>query len=793
MKRKAEALECAPDLYPQVTNSHAMTSVPETASRTSYSRLSSPGRHTGPDTSDTVALLEAQTTATDKMVYSSHASILLVGFPRAGKHTLSVIASVVLRRQYVDFSKAFEKGTGMTPYDYISTHGMPSYREAETKATQSLLSTYSHDHVIGGLTAFGSNAQKRLLRTFAQTHPVIYVQRDKTDLGDMFGDQNNQEQLYRIHDAFYRSCSNFDFYNITWTLDSPNARNPARTLKLKQTEVDFVRFLHRIYGRVPQLLRSVCALSASYTYVLQVPLHWLDAHVLEYDALESGADMISIVIDPRLNTAEDFLELIPKAVATLRRHARAPIMMDVSYLGAQDSVNYLKLLRLCLRSSPDFLTVCLGIGRDQVESLVSLRGSTQIVGTLHYESSKQARVAEEVSWTKLHDLAMQLACDAVRVTHEVASAPENLQLLYDAQIARETWTMPLIAYNTGALGRTSVCFNPVLSPVVLPTMSTDGVTIEQAQMALYSSFIHSRKKFTILGQSVSYSLSPAMHNAAYVACGMPHSYGLRQSDDLSTIHELLADPECGGLAISLPFKMQVLPMLNSVSPEAQDIGAVNTLVIERRQDQSNNTDTIMKGYNTDHVGIRECIERKISPANFIRDGSTALVIGAGGMARAAIYACRTLGIRIVCLYNRTASHAEALANHYRQQNLDVHVLSTLESEWPEGLRQPTVIVSCIPAHSISGQAAHELTIPDQWLQSRTGGVFVELAYKPLVTRLMDQMQSRSTGGWVVVDGLDVLVEQGISQFEILTGRPAPVHVMRRAIRQQYELVGSALQ
>jgi len=55
------------------------------------------------------------------------------------------------------------------------------------------------------------------------------------------------------------------------------------------------------------------------------------------------------------------------------------------------------------------------------------------------------------------------------------------------------------------------------------------------------------------------------------------------------------------------------------------------------------------------------------------------------------------------------------------------------------------------------------------------------------------MQSRSTSGWVVVDGLDVLVEQGISQFEILTGRPAPVHVMRRAIRQQYELVGPALQ
>jgi len=726
MKRKAEALESARERYPQGTNSHAMTSVPEAVSGIFNSRTSSPGRLVGPDASDTVTLLEPLTTPTAKLAYSSRASILLVGFPRAGKHTLSVIASMVLRRQYVDFSKAFEKAMGMTPYDYISTHGMPAYREAETKATKSLLSTYSDDHVIGGLTAFGSNAQKRLLRAFAQLHPVIYVQRDKADLGDMFGDQNNPEQLYRAHDAFYRSCSTFDFYNITWTLDSPNGRNPAGTLKLKQTEVDFVRFLHRIFGRAPKLLWSVGALSASYTYVLQVPLHWLDAHVFEYDKLESGADMISLVVDPRNDAADHFLELIPKAVATLRRHARAPIMIDVSYLGAQDSVNYLKLLRLCLRSSPDFLTVCLRVDHVQVKSLASLRGSTQIVGTYHYEGSNHAGVVEELSWAQVHDLAMQLACHAVRVTHQVASASENLERLYDAQVARETWTMPLIAYNTGALGRTSVCFNPILSPVVFPSTSTDGVTINQAQRALYSSFIHSRKKFTILGQSVSYSLSPAMHNAAYAACGMPHSYGLLQSDDLSSIHELLADPECGGLAISLPFKMQVLPMLHNISPEARDIGAVNTVVIERLQNQSNHTDTILKGYNTDHVGIRESLERKISPANFIRDGSTALVIGAGGMARAAIYACRTLGIRIICLYNRTASHAEALAEHYRQQNLDVHVLSTLESQWPGQLRQPTVIVSCIPAHSISGQAAHELTIPDEWLQSRTGGVFVEV-------------------------------------------------------------------
>jgi shikimate 5-dehydrogenase len=64
----------------------------------------------------------------------------------------------------------------------------------------------------------------------------------------------------------------------------------------------------------------------------------------------------------------------------------------------------------------------------------------------------------------------------------------------------------------------------------------------------------------------------------------------------------------------------------------------------------------------------------------------------------------------------------------------------------------------------------------------------QLAYKPIITRLIEQMRSRSANGWITVDGLNVLVEQGIAQFEIFTGKPAPVRVMRQAVRDQYSRI-----
>jgi shikimate 5-dehydrogenase/shikimate kinase len=657
--------------------------------------------------------------------YEPSASILLLGFRGAGKHTLGLIASVRLRRQYVDFESVFEKHIGSTPHDYIQLHGLRLYREAESKIVGTIVDKYRENYVISGPTGLGCQMQKKMLRSFSTTNPVIYVRRDWNDLRGMLGNVTSESQIFRTCDSFYRCCSNLDFFNVTQPGVPAETTKSPTTLKLKQTEIDFMHFVDRVFGRIPKLLNSADPLTPSYTHVLEISLDWLESHKVDHEELDVGADVISLVVAEYQNSVESLRDRIPSQMARLRRATRSPLMIDVQYSSAQGEAEYYQMLKLCLRSGPEFMTVSLATDPSEINAIGNIRGSTQLVGTFHFEWNRTAS-SRRHRWLQLHDLALRCRCHAIRLTHQSTSLSENLEILHDSQEARKTWKLPLIAYSTGLAGRTSVCLNPVLSPVQLSGPFSSGLTLGQAQAALNSCFVLPKQKFTIFGKSVSYSLSPAFHNAAYAACGMPHSYGLLQSDDFEKVHTLFRDAECGGVTISLPFKSRVCAILDGVSPEASEIGAVNTVRVERQMLENGSQRTRLLGYNTDHIGIRVCIERNLSPANSIRDGSTALIIGAGGMARAALYSCHSLGIAHVCVYNRTIERAQELAAHYNQKGMDIRVLTNLDQLWPSDLRQPTVLVSCIPAHAIGGSRAHELSIPDQWLRSPSGGVFVEV-------------------------------------------------------------------
>jgi hypothetical protein len=140
------------------------------------------------------------------------------------------------------------------------------------------------------------------------------------------------------------------------------------------------------------------------------------------------------------------------------------------------------------------------------------------------------------------------------------------------------------------------------------------------------------------------------------------------------------------------------------------------------------------------------VRRGLSPVNAVRPQTTALILGAGGIARAGIYGLIQLGVRHIFISNRTLSHAENLARHYNEAAVEslqnsrdlesaisstsrttVHVIESMCDPWPEGFRQPTIIVSCIPAHSIGGAPAANITLPDQWFKSPTGGVVIDVS------------------------------------------------------------------
>ena len=192
-----------------------------------------------------------------------------------------------------------------------------------------------------------------------------------------------------------------------------------------------------------------------------------------------------------------------------------------------------------------------------------------------------------------------------------------------------------------------------------------------------------------------------------------------------------------------------------------------------------------------------CLDRNLSPWNAIRPSkTTSLVIGAGGMARAAIYALLRLGCRKIFLFNRTVDHAQSVASHFNEwasssATASGDTVSVFRSEadpWPAGCDAPTMIVSCIPAESVDGRPPAEFELPTQWLHSESGGTVLEMAYKPLDTPLLKQIwQLRKVTGqpWTTVDGLEMLAEQGSAQFELMTGRKAPKKRMKLEVMRNY--------
>lgn len=668
---------------------------------------------------------------TATQAYNPDASLVLVGFFGAGKRTLGIIASMALHRTFIHFDTYFAKKVGFTPHTYLKTHGSARYRETEYDVTKEILTNHGSGCVIVGIGAMGGQRQKILLEEYAGSNPVVYVRRDRADIQRFLLCNDEQFQLpFRAGNEFYESCSNSDFYNITQDPDSADSVFSASYLKLKETASSFKRFIFGLYDIEMNRLYSTDPLTSAYTYMIQVTPEWLKSSDANLEELESGADAINLAV--RLDV-ENTLEDLSREIGMIWRHSRAPVIFDLKLNPRHNNLHqYFSLLEASLRIGPDMMTVDLGLSDELIQRLFSGKGSAKFIASCHVEHGWQP--------SQICDLcrrAIEFGFSAIRITSTARSPSDNFHITSVAMTLTKSLNFPIIAYNTGQLGRASVCFNQVLSPVLLPSVHGDGVFIQDAQAALSTSFVLSKRLFTIFGNSLGHSPSPAMHNAAYTALGMPHAYHSLESSEFEDIWSLLNNEQHHGVAVSIPYKTKALSLLDEISPEARDIQAVNTILIERSSEPEDRISKyVLKGYNTDFIGIRECIHRNLSPANAIRAGNTALIIGAGGMARAAIYALFELGMQDVFVYNRTLEHAHSLANYYNQwavsksaSKLDhtarLQVLSSLKSEWPTTMRHPTVIVSCIPPFD-RNDGSHHFILPDNWLQSPTGGVFIDV-------------------------------------------------------------------
>lgn len=281
-------------------------------------------------------------------------------------------------------------------------------------------------------------------------------------------------------------------------------------------------------------------------------------------------------------------------------------------------------------------------------------------------------------------------------------------------------------------------------------------------------------------------MSPTLHGAAFSTLGLPHTYELMETSDIEILKEVIHSPSFGGASVTIPYKRCIMPLLQHLSRHARVIGAVNTIV-----PASGGAGGFI-GDNTDWRAIKTCLLRSLSPAHAVTSTTTALVLGAGGTARATLYALHHIGVINIYMYNRTRRKADTLAEEFMKLDplMRIRVLDTLTVPLP--VNPPlTMIVSTIPSiTSASNNLANEEVI-DLGLRpehlSPAGGVAIELAYERRITNLLALADEKRAQGfrWTGVEGIELLLEQGYEQCRIWTGRRAPKKQVREKVLDIY--------
>lgn len=270
----------------------------------------------------------------------------------------------------------------------------------------------------------------------------------------------------------------------------------------------------------------------------------------------------------------------------------------------------------------------------------------------------------------------------------------------------------------------------------------------------------------LLGWPVRHSVSPQMHNAAFAARRMNWRYvplPVHPERVEAAVYGLRA-LGFRGANVTIPHKQAVMPYLDRWSPAAEAIGAVNTIIIQE--------DGNMLGDNTDAAGfIADLRGQGVEPA-----GCSALVVGAGGSARAVVYGLAEAGAARILLLNRTVARAEELAatmrGYFPEIPLDV---AAFPEDVADAAQHADLIVNCTSL----GMEPYLEGLPwDEEVEFRPDQTVYDLVYNPAVTRLL---QLASADGARALGGLGMLVYQGAIAWERWTQEPAPVEVMRRAV------------
>ena len=269
----------------------------------------------------------------------------------------------------------------------------------------------------------------------------------------------------------------------------------------------------------------------------------------------------------------------------------------------------------------------------------------------------------------------------------------------------------------------------------------------------------------LIGYPLRHSLSPEIHIAALKACGLEGDYSLFpvSPDDKQGLKSLLNRVRTGeitGLNVTIPHKQNVIPLLDKLTPTAQAIGAVNTIYLR---------DDRLIGDNTDALGFSADLKKFLTTETQRHGDINALVLGAGGSARAVVYALVNSGWNVT-IAARRIEQAQELAASFTNYELQI-------TNYESFIHHPSTFNLIVNATPL-GMAPNADQSPwPENLPFPNASVY-DLVYNPRETKLVKDARAQ---GLSATTGLGMLIEQAALAFELWTGQCPPREIMRASV------------
>ena len=267
--------------------------------------------------------------------------------------------------------------------------------------------------------------------------------------------------------------------------------------------------------------------------------------------------------------------------------------------------------------------------------------------------------------------------------------------------------------------------------------------------------------YCIFGNPVKHSLSPAMQNAAFRELGINAVYTAFEAASIKNAIAAMKALNIRGASVTIPFKVQAMKFVDAIDPLAKDIGSINTLV---------NLNGKIHGYNTDGMGALEALNN-----NGVQvEKSQVLILGNGGSARAIAFTLLTQKANVT-IAGRNEKNILKLANIIKKKyrNITTISLNKIDKEYMSNI---DIIINTTPV----GMNPNIDKMPMEPALLQKKHTVFDIVYSPHNTKLLKTGKAK---GCRIIHGIEMLINQGAKQFEIWTGKKAPLKVMEKAIRK----------